>query len=409
VSRRMERAVEAAEKGKLTGETGETRPTGAFTSDRYGLKPAPFSKRSFSATSIAVALMGMLAAGCGSGAKKPAAGPGAQMMPVRTVPAQVQPVAQSSDYMATIKSRRSATLSPQVSGILTNILVHSGEQVKAGQALMTIDSRQQEANVASLEAAERQQKASYDYNQIEVARQKQLFNEGIVSRQAYQQEEQTYENSKASYEAAVETRKTQQQLLDYYTVRAPFDGIVGDVPVHVGDYVASGSSGTMLTTVDENRDLEAYIYIPTERAADVRMGLGVDLLNSAGNVVEKTKIDFVSPQVDSTLQGILVKASVRSGSQELRNSQMVEARVIWSTKPMVVIPVLAVVRQNGISFVYVMNQVNGSYEAEQKAVTLGQTVGNNYAVPAGIGAGERVIVSGTQFLVNGMKVQPLPG
>jgi len=400
--------VVAAEKGKLAGEIGETRLPGAFTSDGYGLKPVRFCKK-FSATSIAVALMGMLAAGCGSGAKKPAAGPGAQLMPVRTVSAQMQPVAQSSEYMATIKSRRSATISPQVSGILTNILVNSGEQVKAGRALMTIDSRQQQANVASLEAAERQQKAAYDYNKIEVARQKQLFNEGIVSRQANQQEEQAYENSKASYEAAVEARKTQQQLLDYYTVRAPFDGVVGDVPVHVGDYVASGSSGTMLTTVDENRDLEAYIYIPTERAADVRMGLGVDLLDSAGNVVEKTKIDFVSPQVDSTLQGILVKASVRPGSQELRNSQMVEARVIWNTKPMVVIPVLAVVRQNGIPFVYVMNQVNGSYEADQKAVTLGQTVGNNYAVPAGIGAGERVIVSGTQFLVNGMKVQPLPG
>lgn len=359
-------------------------------------------------SAVALAVMGMAAAGCGSKPQKPA-GPGAQMMPVRTVAAEMQPVAQSSDYMATIKSRRSATISPQVSGVLTNILVQSGEQVKAGQVLMTIDSRQQQANVASLEAAERQQKATYDYNQIEVARQKQLFDEGIVSRQAYQQEDQTYQNSKASYEAAVESRKTQQQLLDYYTIRAPFDGIVGDIPVHVGDYVASGSSGTMLTTVDENRDLEAYIYIPTERAAEVRMGLNVDLLDGAGNVVEKTRIDFISPQVDSNLQGILVKAPVRSGAQVLRNSQMIEARVIWSMKPMVVIPVLSVVRQNGMPFVYVMNQANGHYEAEQKAVTLGQTVGNNYAVSAGIGAGQRVIVSGTQFLVNGMPVQPLPG
>lgn len=358
---------------------------------------------------VALVLLGMGAAGCGSRPAKPAAGPGMQVMPVRTVAAEMQPVAQSSEYMATIKSRRSATIAPQVSGVLTNILVHSGQQVKSGQVLMTIDSRQQQANVASLEATERQQKAAYDYNTIEVARQKKLFDEGITSRQAYQQEEQTYQNSKASYEAAVEARKTQQQLLDYYTIRAPFDGIVGDIPVHVGDYVSSGSSGTMLTTLDENQDLEAYIYIPTERAADVRMGLKVDLLDNAGNVVEKTSIDFVSPQVDSTLQGILVKAPVHSGPQVLRNSQMLEARVIWSTKPMVVVPVLAVIRQNGMPFVFLMNQVNGHYEAEQKAITLGQTVGNNYSVSAGVNAGQRVIVSGTQFLVNGMRVQPLPG
>lgn len=358
---------------------------------------------------VALIVVGMGVAGCGTRPTKPAAGPGMQAMPVRTVAAEMQPVAQSSEYMATIKSRRSATIAPQVSGILTDILVHSGQQVKAGQVLMKIDSRQQEANVASLTATEHQRKASLDYNTIEVARQQKLFDEGIVSRQAYQQEQQTYEDSKASYESAVEARKTQQQLLDYYTIRAPFDGIVGDIPVHVGDYVASGSSGTMLTTLDENQDLEAYIYIPTERAGDVRVGLGVDLLDNSGKLVEKTRIDFVSPQVDNNLQGILVKAPVHSGRQLLRNSQMIVARVIWSTHPMVVVPVLAVIRQNGMPFVYVMNQVNGHFQAEQKAITLGQTVGNNYSVSAGINAGQRVIVSGTQFLVNGMPVQPLPG
>jgi RND family efflux transporter MFP subunit len=358
---------------------------------------------------VPLVMVGLAAGGCGSKPAGPATGPAMQAMPVRTVAATLAPVAQSSQYMATIKSRRSATIAPQVSGILTDIEVHSGQQVKAGQVLMKIDARQQEANVASLTATEHQRKAAFDYHTIEVARQKNLFDEGITSRQSYQQEEQAYQDAKASYESAVEARKTQQQLLDYYTIRAPFEGIVGDVPVHVGDYVSSGSSGTMLTTIDENRDLEAYIYIPTERAADVRMGLAVDLLDNAGNLVEKTRIDFVSPQVDSNLQGILVKAPVHSGLHLLRNAQMIETRVIWSTRPMVVIPVLAVIRQNGMPFVYVMNQVNGHYQAEQKAVTLGDTVGNNYSVSAGINPGQHVIVSGTQFLVNGMPVQPLPG
>ena len=66
--------------------------------------------------------------------------------------------------------------------------------------------------------------------------------------------------------------------------------------------------------MDENKDLEAYIYVPTERSSDVRMGLDVDLTDNSGKVLEKTKIDFVSPQVDTTLQGILVKAPVHSRS-----------------------------------------------------------------------------------------------
>ena len=99
-------------------------------------------------------------------------------------------------------------------------------------------------------------------------------------------------------------RKTQEELLAYYTIRAPFDGVVGDVPVHVGDFVSPMiSPPSMLTTVDENKDLEAYIYIPTERASEVRKGLEVDLTDTNGKLLEKTKIDFLSPQVDSHAAG----------------------------------------------------------------------------------------------------------
>ena len=87
-----------------------------------------------------------------------------QGMPVQTVTVTLAPVAQSSEYVATIKSRRSATLQPQVSGLLTQIRVHSGDHVKAGQVLMEIDPRQQQATVESQRATERQKKALYDYN-----------------------------------------------------------------------------------------------------------------------------------------------------------------------------------------------------------------------------------------------------
>jgi hypothetical protein len=83
----------------------------------------------------------------------------------------------------------------------------------------------------------------------------------------------------------------------------------------------------VLTTVDENKDLEAYIYVPTERAGQVRLGLDVELMDNSGKLLEKTKIDFLSPQVDSTLQGILVKAPVHASPELLRNAQMIKARV----------------------------------------------------------------------------------
>jgi RND family efflux transporter MFP subunit len=167
------------------------------------------------------------------------------------------------------------------------------------------------------------------------------------------------------------------------------------------------TSTTALTTVDENKDLEAYVYVPTERAGQVRNGLTVQLLDPDGKVVETTKVDFLSPQVDSQLQGILLKAPVHSSSQVLRSAQLVKARVIWKTSPLPVIPVLAVSRQGGQSFVFLaQQQKDGHYAAHQTAVTLGETVGNSYAVTSGLKEGDKVIVSGTQFLVDSMPVAP---
>jgi RND family efflux transporter MFP subunit len=327
-----------------------------------------------------------------------------QALPVQTQTIAAAPVPQYDEYVSTIKSRRSATINPQVDGNLVRIYVHSGERVKAGQILMEIDPLKQEATVSSSKATEQQKLAVYQYNQIEVKRQRDLFDQGVTSRDAFDQAEQSYKNSQADYEAAVATTQSQRKQLAYYHIAAPFDGIVGDVPPHLGDYV---SPTTLLTTVDENRDLEAYIYIPTERVTQIRKGLPVIILDNQENVLEHTAIDFISPQVDNGLQGILAKAPVKADLGKLRNLQQIKARVVWTTSSIPVVPVLAVVRLGGQTFVYVATSQGGKYVAKQRPITVGDTVGNDYAVLSGLQNGEKVIVSGTQFLIDGAPVQPL--
>jgi RND family efflux transporter MFP subunit len=345
----------------------------------------------------------LVVAGCGKSAPKAAAA-GMPAMPVHTITVQAQPVAQSDEYVATIRSRRSATINPQVSGNITRILVHSGEHVRAGQPLIDIDPSKQEATVASQAATVQQQLAVFNYDKTEFDREKKLYADGIVSKDAFEQAQQAYGSSRANYESAVETLHTQQQELGYYHIAAPFSGVIGDIPVHIGDYV---SPTTMLTTDDANGDLEAYIYVPTERASEVRTGLPVQILDGAGNTIDTTTIDFVSPQVDDALQGILVKAPVHS--RQLRNLQLVEARIVWGTAPHQLVPVLAVSRLGGQAFVFTVRSAGArKFVAHQQAITLGTTVGNDYAVLNGLNNGDQVIVSGTQFLVEGAPVIPMP-
>lgn len=351
---------------------------------------------------IAVSLAA-LATGCTKAPPPPHA---MQAMPVQVQPVSLSAVPSSDTYVSTIKSRRSATLQPQVDGNLTKILVKSGDTVRAGQLLMQIDPLKQVATVQAQQGTEQQQKAAFQYNQAELARQEQLFQAGIISKQAYDQATQSFQNSKAALDSASAQTNTQKQQLAYYQIRAPFSGIVGDIPVHLGDYV---SSTTMLTTVDVNTDLEAYIYLPTERAAQARTGLPVDLLDETSKTLAHTSLDFVSPQVDNSLQGILAKAPIPKSSQRLRNGQILNARITWSTAQAPTIPVLAVTRIGGQTFVYVAAQQGTKYAAHLVSVTLGEPIGNVYPVQAGLRAGDRVILSGLQFLQEGVPVQPMEG
>lgn len=369
-----------------------------------------FSARFRRATRAASLLAGIslaILAGC---KKDPApatagGGGGMQAMPVAVETASLNKVPNSDTYVATIKSLRSAVLQPQVDGNLTKIFVKSGDMVKAGQVLMQIDPLKQVATVQAQQGAEQQQKAAFDYNQSDLQREEQLYKAGIISKQAYDQAVQSFQNSKAALDSAGALVQTQREQLAYYQIRAPFSGIVGDIPVHIGDYV---SSTTTLTTVDENKGLEAYIYIPTDRASQVKLGLPVDLVDANGTVLAHSTLYFVSPQVDNSLQGILAKAPIPKSAVMLRNGQIVNARVTWSTAPAITVPVLAVTRIGGQSFVYVATPKGNGYIAHQTSVTLGEPVANSYPVQAGLREGDRVIVSGIQLLQEGFPVMPMP-
>ena len=349
----------------------------------------------------------LAAAGCH---KAPPAAAPPQALPVMVAPVALTNLPTGETYVSTIKSRRTATMQPQVDGSLTHIYVTSGQAVKAGQILMQIDPLKQVATVDQQVGAQAQSNAAYQFNKAEVDRQKRLFDAGITSRQAYDTAVQNFQSAQAAYNASAAGTTAQKAELAYYQIRAPFAGIIGDIPVHQGDYV---SPTTQLTTLDENSGLEAYIYIPTERAALVHIGLPVELLDNDGKLLARTTVSFLSPQVDNNIQGILAKAEIPAGSN-LRNQQVVNARVTWNTSPKPSIPVLAVQQIGGQSFVYIAQPAPagpfaGGFVAHLIPVTLGEAIGNTYPVTGGLKQGDRVIISGLQFLGEGAPVKPMTG
>jgi len=279
---------------------------------------------------VFIGLLGLVALTSSGCSKTEAKEPTPQPLPVNTQTVNLAPVPRVDEYVANGKVAPLGSIQPQVDGSLTRILVKSGDHVRAGQALMTIDPLKQQATVDQQRSTEAQKKATYDYNQQEVERQRQLFQGGVTSKQNLDLAVQAFENSKADWEASTAASASQRRQLAYYNLTAPFSGVVGDIPVHIGDYV---SPQTLLTTVDENTELEAYVYVPTERAADIRMGLPVQIVTSGGELIETRRSISFRSKWTTLLQGILVKAPLHSSLDKFRNAQLVKARVVWSTAP----------------------------------------------------------------------------
>jgi RND family efflux transporter MFP subunit len=343
-----------------------------------------------------------LATACGNDKEAKAAAP--QAMPVKVQTAKAQKIDDTTDYVATLKSRDSAVVMPQVEGIITQIFVHSGEKVAAGDRMIQIDPEKQQATVKSQEQAHAAQVAQVTWAKQNYTRVSGLADAGVISKQELDQARATLDAAEAQLQSLGAQVSEQQVQLHYYQVVAPRAGIVGDVPVRVGDRVITT---TPLTTVDRPGSLEAYIYIPIEKSAQLKMNLPVQIVDASGSSLANSRITFIAPEVDTTTQTVLVKASISNANDSLRTAQFIRARVVWGSADKPVVPVIAVSRIGGLYFAFVAEpDQKGGFVVHQKPLQIGQIVGNDYVVLDGVKPGDKVVVSGTQFLVDGVPVVP---
>jgi RND family efflux transporter MFP subunit len=324
-------------------------------------------------------------------------------MDVKTITVAPKPVAQTSEFVATIKSLRSTNIQPQVEGFVRQIMVKAGDRVRAGQPLVQIDPDKQQATVSATQSQRASREADLEFARQQLARMQKLFDAGAVSRAELEQAETSVKTAQAQAEAVNSQIREDEVQLQYYRVTAPSEGIVGDIEVRQGDRV---TPQMLITTIDAPEGLEVYVNVPLERATSLRQGLTVELLDASGNVIAANPITFIAPRADDATQSILVKATLRTRPPGIRVQQYVRARIVWSNDPAISIPVVAVNRISGQYFVFVAEQGRGGLVAHQKPITVGDLIGDSYVVRSGVKEGERVIVSNLQKLQEGAPVKP---
>lgn len=340
--------------------------------------------------------------GAAGGAAPAGAGGEMPAMAVDIVTLEPKPIEQMTEFVGTVKSRRSTDIQPQVEGFITRILARPGQRVAAGTVLMEIDSRVQQGQLASLDSVRAQREIDVTYARQEADRAARLLKAGAGSQMDADRAANALNAAEAQLKTIEEQIRTARTDLGYYRVTSPTAGIVGDIPVREGDRV---TKATTLTSVDANAGLEVYINVPVQQAPKLRLGLPVRIVDDTGATVAEEKINFVSPSVDEQTQTVLVKTPVTIPGA-LRTDQYVRSYVIWSTEPGLLVPVTAVTRINGQWFAFVAEPGEGGkgLVARQRSMELGPVVGNDYTVVKGVQAGEKLIAAGIQKIRDGSPV-----
>ncbi|MEH2373605.1 efflux RND transporter periplasmic adaptor subunit [Nostoc sp.] len=373
----------------------------------------------------------------------------AQPLGVRVKISTVQSgiIEESSDFIASLKSQRSVRLQPRIQGQVTQIFVKSGDPVAAGATIIQVDPTPQaaialsnpvpqaflvqlenaRATLKSLEA----ERASYVVNvqlyQQNYQKYVTLAEEGAVSRQTRNQYADRLATTKTSLDAInsriqaqraiiLQAEKalqqgnvnTQKQQIEYDKITAPFSGTVGDIAVKVGDLV---NTSTQLVNITQNRPLEVNISVPLEQGTQLRKGMPVEVMNTQGQKLGRSRVFFIAPNASNETPGILIKALFNNPNGQLRADQLVRARLFWNQRPGVLIPTTAMTRVAGDTFVYVVETENSpqgvsQQVARQKRVKLGEIKGNNYQVIEGLQPEDKVIISGLLNLRDGVAIVP---
>src|SRR6478672_8265046 len=313
----------------------------------------PFQIRSAFPVVAFVGSLTILTTACTRGGGPPAGAGAPPPMGVSAITLTKKPVEQASGFIATVRSLRSSTVQPEVEGVVTRIFVKSGDHVSKGTPLVQIKPEKQQATVRSTEANRAGMEADVQYWRQQVKRLEALVAAGAISRQEFDQAQNSLRSAESKLETLNAEVREQQVELDFYRVDAPQAGVVGDIPIRQGDRV---TKSTMITTIDDNSGLEVYIQVPLDRSPDVRLGLPVQILDADGKVAATNPITFVAPRVDDATQTVLVKSALRQAPPAIRTQQFIRSRIVWRSTDGVTVPITAVTRINGKYFCYVVEK-----------------------------------------------------
>ena len=317
-------------------------------------------------------------------------------------------------FSAKMKGQSDVTITPQVSGQLVKISVSEGQQVKKGQTLFVIDSRNAQLNLEAAQANLQAALAQENSAKLEYESNKNLFEKKIVSQYMLDNSLNSYKQAQASVAQAQASVNNARVNLGFCTITAPVTGVIGEIPVRTGDQVSPGSQ---LTILSGNTTMDAEFSV-TEALIEASVSAGLTQEDKMKHMAELPSVTFVMKNgteyphkgritsltgvVDASTGSLGTKASFPNPDGHLFSGIQGTVVLPISKKGVMVIPQVAVVKLQSKQQVYKVKADSTATAVEVKTEDIGN--GQDFIVTSGLNVGDKIVTVGANNVQEGQKV-----
>lgn len=397
--------------------------------DAVPLPPSPPPRRRWLGTALTLVLMAALVGGAyylvqraktptsgapsggppgGPGGGGPGGGPGGggntTVGTARATPGELPVLI---DALGTVTPPATATLVPQVSGVLTEVLFTEGQMVSKGQVLARLDARPYQQALEQARGQRARDEAQLAAARVTQARYERLWQQDSIARQEVDTQTALVQQLEGTVEADRASERAAQLNVDFSSIRAPIAGRIGLRTVDVGNLVGSGST-TGIATITQITPTDVVFAVPQDRVPDVlaaqRGGrLPVAALDRGrGHLLAEGSFLTLDNQINTTSGTVRAKARFANAGGELFPNQFVNVRLQLGMATGVLVPVTAVRTGPKGDYVYVVNEAR---VAQMRTVTRGLTTVEHILIASGLKAGEQVVTEGGDRVKDGSRVQ----
>ncbi len=346
--------------------------------------------RCFSGLMCATVALSLAGFGCGNkkGGNDMAAKMAGMAVNVVAAEAKKQSIEDKISLVGSMAANESVEIKSEIDGAVEEIKFEEGQKVEKGQLLIAIDKSKLEASLAQAEA-------NFKLAQTTGKRYQSLVESQAISKQEFDQAQGSLEAAKASADLV------KAQLRDA-TIEAPFEGVMGERLISVGQFITKGASLTFL--INQN-PMKAEFRIPEKYLGQLKEKQTIEITVAAyPKEIFKGEVYFIDPQIDAITRTALVKALVPNTDGKLRVGMFANLDLIVNVREdAVVIPETALIPKDEEVSVFV---IDAESKAQPRIVKVGIRMAGSVEIISGLAVGEKVITEGFQKIGPGSKVTP---